>query len=656
METSHSIKERITRFVVVIIVFVVLGITVILTGLSSGFILSRSKQLQNAQTQKLAEITDGWFGEQIGTMDALVAYIENSGVLRSDGSALQEYLASAISVNDVVYDYYVGWADATCCFGGGWEPEPGEYDPTTRDWYQNTVAADGVCVSSAYVDAETQKIVITISEPIHVDGEIVGVFATDIFMDELTELADKAFDQSVRYAVLIDSAGTILTHRDADYLPCVDADGNERLTGYSEAGVPASLVGSGTIRQKIGKGPAVYTSVTLTDLGITVIAVNKFWNYYGGMIIFVLSCIAAVLLAAGIVGCSIRKKLIPMFEPLKELERVADNMSHGILEYTAEYRVDDEIGRLCLAIEQSNAFIRSYIHDISDKLSAMSEGNLTVRVDMDYVGDFASLKGSINNISQSLRDAMSVIGEAATAVHSSAENVAGGAGSLAEDVSSVSSLVNDVDYQLGTVVSGFEESRRQADESRDLSAGATEELNRGYEQMQELFGAMNVIRDKSEQIGEIIQIINDIASQTNLLALNASIEAARAGEAGRGFSVVADSVRDLAAKTAEAAASTGTLITETGQAVERGNALTKSSAESMRQIVEKTQAVNRQIQKISTTIDEENTILTKMADQVREMGQFATSTSATSQECVALSNELYEQVDHMNNIIDRFQV
>jgi methyl-accepting chemotaxis protein len=76
----------------------------------------------------------------------------------------------------------------------------------------------------------------------------------------------------------------------------------------------------------------------------------------------------------------------------------------------------------------------------------------------------------------------------------------------------------------------------------------------------------------------------------------------------------------------------------------------------MRQIVEKTQAVNRQIQKISTTIDEENTILTKMADQVREMGQFATSTSATSQECVALSNELYEQVDHMNNIIDRFQV
>ncbi|MGN0342821.1 MAG: methyl-accepting chemotaxis protein [Roseburia sp.] len=652
---AQSIKERIAYYVIITIAVVVVVFVLVLGGLATSIIMSRTNENREKQVQVLEEQTLDWFDQQITYVNMITSTIEHYDMTANEDMDVEAYLADCIEQNDTVYDYYIGLEDKTCFFGGDWKPAPGEYDPTSRSWYQDTVAANALCVSEAYVDVDSGRIVITISKPLYRNDQIIGVFAADIFIDELIELADGLHEGTSGYAVLVDKAGTVLTHKNPKYLPTVDENGEEILTNYADAGISSKLVGSDDVVRKNG-GAYVYTAQSLSDIGLTVIVADTFWHCYGGVIIFYIGCLILLVLSVVSVMNSMKKLLPPIFRPLKELTTVAENMSNGVLEYQASYRNKDEIGEVCVAIEKSNAAIRSYITDVDEKLQAMADGNFTVQVDMDYIGDFSSLKISINKIAESLRETMRVISDAADAVHGSAENVAGGATNLAEDVMDVTRLVDDVDHQVNSVKNKFDMSYAQATTSMQLSETAQSNLDMGYKRLQELLQAMDKIAVQSQRIGEIIEIINDIATQTNLLALNASIEAARAGEAGKGFSVVANSVRELAARTAEAAANTTNLIRESTAAVDEGSQLVKQVTADMQEVVEKTEDVNNHVQEIADSIRQETEIIDAVTKNFMNMEDFTTNTSATSEECVALSNELYEQVDRMHSILARFKL
>lgn len=657
---QRSIQDRITRYVNLTIVIIILVIALGLGLVVNIMLNNRTREKYVAKTENVANQIDAWYNSQIVALDILIETIESLDMVNGNRNELNAYLKNCLEANPVVYDYYIGLTDKSLAAGSGWNPTPEEYDPTSRDWYQEALTTDGVAVSAAYVDAETGRMVVTFSRAVYTGDKLAGVFAADVFIDDLAQIVQSEFSEKSEYGILIDKADNVLVHKAEAFLPSVDANGEEKITAYKDAKISPKLVGRETVAMKVGADYnhklCIFTAQYLDSLGITVIYVDSFFRFFSGTILFLLSCIVILIAAILISGRTVKSVLLSLLSPIESLSAVADNMSRGILDYKAEYTVDDSIGALSLAIERSNSIIREYIHDISEKLAAMEHGDFTVRVDMDYIGDFAPLKSSINAIGEALRDAMVRIGNAADNVHSSAQNVASGAAALEENVTSVTKLVDDGNHEVSQVTEEFSESRKRAGEAMTLSQDAKQQLADGNTQMASLLEAMDKITETSEKIAEIISIINDIASQTNLLSLNASIEAARAGEAGKGFAVVADSVRELATKTTEAAANTATLISMSREAVMEGSKLVQETAENMKLVVEKTGDVNNHIQAIADSIENETEIVGKVDRNFEEITGFTANTEATSRECVELSQELFEQVELMHSIIQKFKV
>ncbi len=188
--------------------------------------------------------------------------------------------------------------------------------------------------------------------------------------------------------------------------------------------------------------------------------------------------------------------------------------------------------------------------------------------------------------------------------------------------------------------------------------------------MNETADTVDSLGKRGEEIGNVIQVINDIAEQTNLLALNAAIEAARAGDLGRGFAVVADEVRGLAERTSKATEEVSTLITsiqnETRQAVTRmsegtqlvaeGVSLSNSAGDALVQIVARAKDVNSMIDLIATAGNEQALATQEMSRDITTISQIADSSVKSTQDGAVAINELYRKVEELEQMVSKFKL
>jgi methyl-accepting chemotaxis protein len=223
--------------------------------------------------------------------------------------------------------------------------------------------------------------------------------------------------------------------------------------------------------------------------------------------------------------------------------------------------------------------------------------------------------------------------------------------SLSQIATEQSSSIQTVTDNVADTTSHNNDNSQKSQEATEYSSSANKSANEGFELVKELSVSMDEINDSSASIANIIKTIDEIAFQTNLLALNAAVEAARAGEHGLGFAVVAEEVRSLANRSAEAAGETSSIIEKSIEQVDKGNKITQKANEAFKDILQKSEGTKELIDSIARAIKEQNIAMNDINESVYSVDMGIQSLSSSSEELAASSEELTKQAQAMTNNI-----
>ncbi|MCI8510476.1 MAG: methyl-accepting chemotaxis protein [Lachnospiraceae bacterium] len=375
-----------------------------------------------------------------------------------------------------------------------------------------------------------------------------------------------------------------------------------------------------------------------------------------------LSCLAGIALiifGIMIVGAYIKRTVS---NPLFRLTILAQTLEQGDLgleqHQTMMVGIDsnDEIGVLSQSFDKTISRLRNYIGEISNILGAIAGGDLTTHITKEYVGDFASIRTSLNDILQKLNNTMGQIVTSAEYVSGGAEQMSTASQALSQGSIEQTGAVAYLEKTIRSVTESVKQTAETAQHAREQVGGMGSQLAEGNEKMQEMITAMREIANSSNEIEKIIKTIEDIAFQTNILALNAAVEAARAGTAGKGFAVVADEVRNLAAKSAEASQSTSVLIGRSIAAVNQGTQIADATAKQLGNVMAGAHGIVETINGIAADAQTQAQAVEQIQDQIGQITSVVQTNSSTAEESAATSQELSAQANVLRQLVKTFHL
>ncbi|MCI9562867.1 MAG: HAMP domain-containing protein [Oscillospiraceae bacterium] len=372
-----------------------------------------------------------------------------------------------------------------------------------------------------------------------------------------------------------------------------------------------------------------------------------------------LSGVALITIGIMLIGAYIKRTVS---KPLFRLTVLAQTLEQGDLglnqHQTMMVEIDsnDEIGTLSKCFDNTISRLRNYIGEISHMLEAIAGGDLTAQITQEYVGDFAAIRTSLNDILQRLNSTVGQIVSSAEHVSAGAEQMSVASQALSQGSMEQTGAVEELEETMRSVTSSVRQTAESVQRAREQVDGMGVQLAEGNQRMHEMTGAMREISDSSNEIEKIIKTIEDIAFQTNILALNAAVEAARAGTAGKGFAVVADEVRNLAAKSAEASQSTSALIGRSIAAVNQGTQIAGATARQLEGIVANANGIVETINAIAADAQTQAGAVEQIQDQIGQITGVVQTNSSTAEESAATSQELSAQASVLKQLVKTFRL
>lgn len=366
---------------------------------------------------------------------------------------------------------------------------------------------------------------------------------------------------------------------------------------------------------------------------------------------FGLITIIIVVLLCLIVGFVISRYMKRSIgKPITDLTKSAQKISQGDIDAIIHTDYSAEIGVL---VDSFNKMIDS-TKEQARILESLADGDLTIDVTPRCDKDIMSI--TLIKMIANLNDMFLEINSSISQLSLGSQQVAAVAQNLAQGSTEQAYVVEELSASIASVDSKTKDNAAQALKSAALADTMKIDAQKSSEQMQKMVQAVKEIEQASHSINAVIKVIDDIAFQTNILALNAAVEAARAGEHGKGFSVVAEEVRNLAVKSAAAAQNTSSLIEDSISKAALGTTLANDTSVSLAEIVTGVNESSQIAGDIAQSSKEQTLAISEINNDIDQVSKIVQQNSATSQESAAASEELSRQARILHELVAKFKL
>lgn len=505
---------------------------------------------------------------------------------------------------------FFGHADGSHLSSDGWIPSS-DYDPRQRDWYKAATAQDGTIVSLPYVDANSNRLVVTFATPVKRDGRLYGVVGGDVAIDNLVNQVNAIQPTPSSFAFLSSGGATIIAHPDK-------ALTLEPLGRISDSLTPATIDRLSTTRDTWEPIQVAdhtkrlsATSIAGTDWELGV-ALDEY-EATAGLRAILKSSLITLLAIIAVTALLLSLWLKRTFAGLERARDALDDIASG-------------------------------------------EGDLTRRLPEQGRDEVAQISGAFNRFVGKMEAVLIDVRTSSESVHHAANEIAMGGQDLSRRTDNAAASLQQTSASIEEITSTVQHTAASAKEANKLSQTASEVANEGGKVMANVVTTMEDITHASDKIGEIVTLMNSISFQTNLLALNASVEAARAGEHGRGFAVVADEVRKLAGRSSDAANDIQKLIEDSQGKVNNGTTLVRDAGATMQDIVAHITRVTDVLEEINAATSEQSDGINQVNIAVAELDRMTQENAAMVEESTTAAEQLKEQADHLAVTIGSFKL
>ncbi|HRD47004.1 MAG TPA: methyl-accepting chemotaxis protein, partial [Caulobacter sp.] len=345
----------------------------------------------------------------------------------------------------------------------------------------------------------------------------------------------------------------------------------------------------------------------------------------------------------------LRASYNPVFGPDGRVCKVV-KFAQDVTEDEIERKRNDDARR------EGEAEQNAVVATLADSLGRLARGDLRVRIDEAFPGAYQKLKDDFNAAVTSLKTAMASINDSTTAINAGSAEIANAADDLSKRTEQQAARLEETAAALDQITATVRRSAEGAQQAASVVTGARGDAERSGDVVRQATAAMSEIEKSSQQIGQIIGVIDEIAFQTNLLALNAGVEAARAGDAGKGFAVVASEVRGLAQRSAEAAKEIKALISASTTQVGEGVKLVGETGKALAAIVGKVGEINELVAEISASSQEQATALGDVNSAVNQMDQMTQQNAAMVEQTTAAARSLRGEAGQLSTLVDSFEI
>ena len=498
------------------------------------------------------------------------------------------------------------------------------------------------------------KLGITMGMPVKENGEtilyVMGIYKYDTLNDVISSINLGRSGM----AYMVNREGAVTGHPDQSLvlggsslvqLSGGNGDAAERITTGETGSTEFSVDGE--------KMLAAFSPIRGTQWALVIQIPKADYNHFinWAMTVSVLATLAGLAVSILMILRFARSISHPVRRVTDRMVALSDGDLHTEV---LSLNTGDELEVMTKTLEATLESVNRYISDIQQVLTHVAGGDLRTEPQVDYMGDFALIRGSLCTITASMNETLLGFRAAADRLTDMAEQLSGQSVQLhqasLEQNQSAEELVHEVSHVKDRLADVTESSGRTRSQTEEI----TRRVQSANEQMAALSSAMDNISDNAQQITKIAKDIEDIAFQTNILSLNASVEAARAGAAGKGFAVVANEVKRLAAKSAEAAQSATEMVNNTKAIIQTGVELTADTAGSLRAISDVSGQISAISDQLAAAVQGQETALAVMEERIAAISDIADRNLQNAGETERSSGSLAKEAEVLQSQVRKF--